>query len=97
MIKKKYACIFILLAIPIMSFSQAYFKPGYVITNEKDTLYGFIDVRPAHSQFITCRFRSSMDDSIIEFQPFDIYGFMIPDRNEFIVSKMVSSVICHQR
>jgi hypothetical protein len=33
----------LLMAIPFLTFSQANYKPGYVVTNQGDTLKGFID------------------------------------------------------
>jgi len=67
---------------------QTDFKPGYVITNSNDTLYGEIDYRGDKLMGQRCKFRSYTGD-IVEYTPYDIAGYRFTD-SKYFVSKEIS-------
>ena len=69
---------------------QTVFRPGYVITNNNDTLRGLIDYRNETKSATTCVFKESETSTAKEFKPFDIKGYGFTD-NKYYVSKNVKS------
>jgi len=67
--------------------AQSNFRPGYVITNEKDTISGLIDFRTYKMNAQFCKFRSpDMSEEKI-YYPNDIYGYRFTDDGKYYVSK----------
>jgi len=82
--------IFVLLLSLIDLNGQTVFHPGYVITNNNDTLRGLIDYRNDTKSAATCVFKESETSTTKEYKPFDIRGYGFTD-NKFYVSKNVKS------
>jgi hypothetical protein len=59
---------------------------GYIIKNQGDTLYGYIDNRDSHSNSQQCYFRSSKQSEKQVFSPADISGYRY-DNGRFFISK----------
>jgi hypothetical protein len=68
--------------------AQTYFKPGYVIKSEGDTLFGEVDYRGSFVNSKVCTFRHNAKDSIRHFSPDDIIGYRFRD-SKYYISKMV--------
>jgi hypothetical protein len=64
---------------------QTNYLPGYIITNDNDTINGFIDYRGDIRNSKKCRFKIDETATIIEYKPFEIRGF------RFIVGKFYVS------
>lgn len=55
--KNAFFLILVLLLSPItILYAQENFRPGYVITNENDTIYGIINFRTAEQNARVCSF-----------------------------------------
>jgi hypothetical protein len=74
----------ILLSLAVVQISaQTDFKPGYIIENSGDTIFGEIDYRGDLLMTNTCKFKTS-DNLISEYQPKDIFGYRFIDGKYFI-------------
>ena len=69
--------------------AQTDFKPGYIIKNTGDTIFGEIDYRGDILMGTICKFKNS-DNSIVEYSPSDILGYRFID-SKYYVSKEVDS------
>ena len=69
---------------------QTDFKPGYVITNSNDTLYGEIDYRGDKLMGQRCKFRSYTGD-IVEYTPYDIAGYRFTNSKYFVSKEVFGS------
>jgi len=69
--------------------AQTDFKPGYIIKNSGDTIYGQIDDRKAKSMSQLCRFKNS-ENSIREYLPKDIKAYRFIN-DKYYVSKEIES------
>lgn len=71
--------------------SQRDFRKGFVITNKKDTLKGFIDYREGSKKFSFCDFKQTENSAIITYLPYQIKGYGIFN-NSYFESKEISTV-----
>jgi len=69
---------------------QTDFRPGYVITNDKDTLHGLIDYRSDSRNSKKCDFKPEQNSTVQEFLPGSINGYRFTD-GKFYVSKTITS------
>lgn len=69
---KSYSIV-VLLFFSICGSALADFREGYIITSEKDTLYGQVDYRSNTKNYKSCRFKS--ESGILEYSPKQIIGF----------------------
>lgn len=69
---------------------QFYFQPGYIITNQNDTLKGLVDYRGAERNARICVFKENKSSDAKEYKPFDIRGYGFPG-TRFYVSKNIKS------
>jgi hypothetical protein len=67
--------------------AQSNFRPGYIITNEKDTISGLIDFRTHKMNAQTCKFRASDTSEEKLYSPGDIYGYRFTDDGKYYVTK----------
>lgn len=70
-----------------VAFAQRDFRPGYIITNDNDTLYGQIDNRGNQSLSTSCVFLSA-DGIKTEYTPYDIRAFRFIDGKYFIAKEI---------
>jgi hypothetical protein len=64
--------------LPLFSFAQSNYKPGYVVTLKGDTLHGFIDYREWSSNPNSINFKTAIaDNKAREFTPAEIGFFNI--------------------
>lgn len=76
------------ISMPFLAFSQADFKKGFVITLEKDTLFGLVGYREGSKSYKACDFRKSTAEEIVTYQPNEIAGYGIV-RGKFFVSRTI--------
>lgn len=67
--------------------AQTDFRPGFIIKNGGDTLFGQLDYRGDALMGSVCKFRAA-DNAVQEFKPTDISGFRFTD-SKYFVSKEV--------
>ena len=63
---------------------QKYLEKGYIITNNSDTVYGFINFKQDYSLNIECEFYSENKTYIQIYKPTDIKGFSIINKKYFV-------------
>jgi len=84
---KKAILTFLSLFIAWMSINaQSNFRPGYIITNEKDTISGLIDFRTYKMNADICRFKSAGMGEEKVYYPENIYGYRFTDDGKYYVS-----------
>ena len=79
-------CLLFLVSFPLQA--QKDFRPGYIITNEYDTIHGLIDYRGDIRNSKECAFKKGPDASLEIFFPFDIKGYRFSG-SKFYISKMI--------
>ena len=67
---------------------QTNFRPGYIITNENDTLNGFIDNRGDTRNSKKCDFKQNLNSDSKEFLPLSIKGYRFVDGKCYISKKI---------
>ncbi|WP_293741798.1 outer membrane beta-barrel protein [uncultured Pedobacter sp.] len=65
------------LLLPIISFAQSNFKRGYIVNNNKDTIFGFIDYREQINNPISMTFKRTVSDDANVFGLKDLLGFEV--------------------
>ena len=71
--------------------AQRDFRKGYIITNQQDTVYGWIDYRGDIRNSKTCSFRKTEIEQATDYTPSDIASYRYID-SKFYVSKNIGSV-----
>jgi hypothetical protein len=69
-------------------YSQNDWKPGFVINNEGDTLWGYIDNRDSRSNAQQCFFKNGLDKMSVVFSPAEIAAYRFTD-GKFFVSRKI--------
>lgn len=72
-------------------YAQSNYRPGFIITLQKDTVYGVIDYRTDKINATRCVFlpQDNSGDKPITYHPFDILGYRFTDDGKYYVSKNV--------
>jgi len=71
--------------------AQNNYIPGYIITNNKDTINGLIECGPDSQNSKSCHFKSAMTDSLQSFLPDQIAGYQFTTKvKNTYVSKSVT-------
>jgi hypothetical protein len=78
---KKFGLLLIVLLTYQFAFSQEKYIPGYVIKNNNDTLYGFVDYRNWEKNPDMVKFKKNIEDAPISFNPIDITEFKVDGEN----------------
>lgn len=73
----------VILCISNLAISQN-FRPGYIITSDKNKVEGFIAYKTNYQRFESCKFRFSINQEIIDYSPADIQGYGIENEGAFI-------------
>jgi hypothetical protein len=91
--KKKYILkIFILISILKLN-AQSDFRNGYIINNNKDTIYGLIDYRGDVSSAKKCVFKKEINSEKQIFKPKAIKGYRFIDSKYFISKKIKNKYV----
>jgi hypothetical protein len=69
-------------------FSQADYKPGYIITNDNDTLRGYINIKSNEVNSQRCEFKQSNENEKKIYTPGEIKGYRI-EGMKYYISKEV--------
>lgn len=78
-----------LLLIPVL-YAQNNYRPGFIITVQKDTIYGEIDYRTDKMNAKRCVFQSQGNDiEPVTYHPFEILGYRFTDDGKYYVSKNI--------
>ena len=85
MLKKELITTFLIVLAGSCLWAQSDFRKGYVITNQHDTIYGFIDYRGDIRNAKNCSFKKIDTDLVVDYTPMDILAY------QFINSKLYLS------
>ena len=72
---------------------QTDFRPGFIITNNNDTLHGLIDYRGDARNSRKCDFKESKNSAVKEFLPFSIKGYRFNVSKYYVSKKFISNYI----
>jgi len=82
--------VFILFTISISLIrAQTDFRPGYIITNNFDTIQGLIDYRGDIRNASVCVFKTSISTEPITYYPADIHGYRFID-GKYYISRIIT-------
>ena len=88
---KTTAITFLLLLTGILAVqAQSNFKPGYIITNENDTVNGWINFRTDKKNQKQCEFKPDQKLAATIYSPEDIAGYRFTDEGKYYVSREIS-------
>lgn len=79
----------VFLLLPPLLCAQNNYRPGFIITLQKDTVYGEIDYRTDGMNAGRCVFQSKANAKVETYYPFDILGYRFTDDGKFYVSKFI--------
>lgn len=85
---KKICLIFLLFGTIVHLYSQKDFKPGYIITNEGDTVFGQIDYRGDLYNAFVCMFKGQNASEAIKYEPGQIKSYRFIDGKYYISRKV---------
>lgn len=74
-----------------LTFSQENYSPGYIIKNNTDTLFGFLDYRNWEVNPNQIKFKTNIEDNPVLYNPIEITEFKV--KNEIYVSGIVNNDI----
>jgi hypothetical protein len=90
---KKYYCFFFfligLLFFNNNSYGQNDFRPGYVINNSLDTVFGLLNNKANSINSSRCEYKKVVTDTTIIYYPFDINSYVLAN-NRHYVSKVIN-------
>jgi hypothetical protein len=86
---KKHLFIFIFLCTTCFTITaqKNNYKNGYIITNERDTLFGWIDLRIDEINNKECRFTRDINQKEQVYHPDEIAGYRFSDEGKYYVSR----------
>jgi hypothetical protein len=76
----------VIVLFPLLTFGQKGFLPGYIITNDFDTLKGLINLNSNYENSRSCSFIGGDDQNPKTFSPDDIKGYRI-ENSRFYLAK----------
>jgi len=71
------------------AYAQASFRPGYVLTNNNDTIKGFIDFRNNDKNSKKCVFRKDLKTEVQTYSPGEIKEYRISNGKYFVSREVV--------
>jgi len=72
----------------LQGFSQKDFQKGYVVMNNKDTIFGLINYGSNYENTLKCVFKTDQQSPIRTFNPNDIFAYRFDDSKYFISKKI---------
>ena len=84
---KNTAITILLLLTVTMLCAQSNYRPGYIITNDNDTVKGFIDFRTDEANAKVCKFKLSDTSKEQTYKPGEIAGFRYIEDGKYYVSR----------
>ena len=77
------------LNLSLISYGQGHYRPGYIITNKDETIYGLIKLKSNYQNSKSCDFKEREDQDSRIFSPDDIKMYRI-ENSKYYVSKEVT-------
>jgi hypothetical protein len=82
-------CLIVLLFFDNNVYSQKDFRPGCIITNNLDTVYGWINFKSNRINSVKCEFKKDEKSEIETYSPYDIKSYLLTN-SRFYVSKTIN-------
>jgi hypothetical protein len=73
-----------LLALSVSSLAQSDFRKGFIVTHDKDTVFGFADFHDGVKAFSSCNFKRTENGESQTYKPADILGYGFVDDRHFV-------------
>jgi hypothetical protein len=89
MIKKFTAATLFLILATVFCFGRGYWRPGYVIHHNGDTVYGYIKYIDIIASTQECLFRNDMNSPVIMYKPSQISGYLFIADGPYFVSSPI--------
>lgn len=88
---KKYlfTCLILLTGF-LTAHAQSNYRSGYIITNDGDTLSGWVDYRTDAINAAVCKFKPTLIDKETVFYPGQIAGYRFADGGKYYISKEIT-------
>ena len=77
--------------IGITALGQKNLRPGFIITNDADTIHGFIDYRGETRSMKRCLFQKDEEVGSVEYTPGEIQGYRFTDDGKYYVTKYLNT------
>jgi len=87
--KVKILVLFIKLCLSTMLYAQGNYVSGYVITNQQDTIVGWINLRTDKNNQKQCEFKPDLKLATEIYLPEDIAGYRFTDAGKYYVSREI--------
>lgn len=86
----KFKLLLILVSIVFIQkiFSQTDFRKGFIVTNELDTINGYIDYREGSRKYKICAFKLSKNQNVKSYSPNDIIAYRFLNDTYFVAKKI---------
>jgi len=85
---KRYLIFIIFSVFPMISQGQENVRSGYIVSNENDTIYGWIKVQSDMRNCSECVFEAD-SNGFVTFQPFEIQAYRITDDRYYVSRELV--------
>ena len=81
--------LFTVFCLPVMLCAQGNYEPGYIITNQQDTVTGWINYRTEKNNQKQCEFKPDLKHETMIYLPEDIAGYRFTDNGKYYVSREI--------
>lgn len=81
----------IVLLCQFVAIAQTNFQEGFIITQQKDTLTGFIDYRSDNLNAKRCTFKPTKEAKAVKYTPDELIGFRFADGRYFVAHQLPDS------
>jgi hypothetical protein len=68
--------------------AQHDFQPGYVVTNNSDTIHGLIDYGVSRSNAVSCNFKSDSATAVKSYSPDELKAYAISERTYYVTKSI---------
>ncbi|WP_346854426.1 hypothetical protein [uncultured Draconibacterium sp.] len=88
---KQFCVAFIVLIMSAQAFSQSHFKPGYIITNQNDSINGYINYRSNNKNTFECEFKKDIHSESQKYSANDILAYRFTGSKYYVSHKLHSN------
>ena len=88
--KSKIWVLLIMLCLSTILYAQGNYVPGYIVTNQQDTLVGWIDYRTDAKNALECNFKKDAMSKKQTYLPGSIFGYRLINEGKFYISKNIT-------
>ena len=87
--KKLFTAFFFLIILNLAGLAQKGFDPGYIVTNQFDTLRGFIKLQPDNLNSTSCIFMQAGDPAPRTYSPQDLKSYRIENKKYYVMKEVL--------